>query len=452
MMVMRKLFGTDGIRGKANVYPLTGDLAFKLGQAAAIKFQNKNKKIKVIIGKDTRRSGYIFEYALTSGLCSMGVDVYLVGPMPTPAIAHLVRSFAADAGIVISASHNPAGDNGIKFFDKNGFKLPDAIEHDIEKLVFSDNMDPSLIKTEDIGRAFKINDADGRYIEFCKASINNTSLKGLKIVVDCANGAAYKVAPLILTELGADVVIFGNKPDGININKNCGALYPDILQSAVLGNEADIGIALDGDADRVIMVDNKGKIMDGDAIMALCGLYLKDKGILKNDTIVGTVMSNMGLEVAMKKKRINFVRTKVGDRYVIEEMVKNDYNLGGEQAGHIILSDYNSTGDGTVTALQVLRIMKETKKKLSELNNQFEPYPQELINVKVKEKKPLEEMSKVMDVIKYVEDDLKDTGRVLVRFSGTENKCRVMVEGRDYDQIKVDAKLIVTAIKKEIGE
>jgi phosphoglucosamine mutase len=449
---MRKLFGTDGIRGKANIYPLTGDLAFKLGQAAAIKFKKKNKKIKVIIGKDTRRSGYIFEYALTSGLCSMGVDVYLVGPAPTPMIAHLVRSFAADFGIVISASHNPAGDNGIKFFDGKGLKLADEVEADIEKSIFSDKMDPSVIKTHDIGRAFKIDDADGRYIEFCKGSINNTTLKGLKIVIDCANGAAYKVAPLILKELGADIIVFGNKPDGININHNCGALYPDILQSAVLGNEADIGIALDGDADRVIMVDDKGQIMDGDAIMALCGTYLKDKGKLSNDTIVGTVMSNMGLEIAMKEKGINFVRTKVGDRYVIEEMIINNYNLGGEQAGHIILSDYNSTGDGTVTALQVLRIMKETKKKLSELNDQFTPYPQILINLKVKEKKSIEKLPSVVKVIKFVEDDLKDKGRVLVRYSGTENKCRVMVEGKDADQIKVNAKLIVTALKKEIGE
>jgi len=449
---MRKIFETDGIRGKVNFFPLTGDIAFKLGQATALKFQNRKKKIKVIIGKDTRQSGYIFEYAMTSGLCSMGVNVYLVGPMPTPAIAHLVRSFAADAGIVISASHNPAGDNGIKFFDSNGYKLPDEVEHEIEKLIFSDSMDPSKIKIENVGKAFRIDDATGRYIEFAKGSILNRSLKGLKIVLDCANGAAYKVAPLIFTELGADVVVYSNKPDGLNINKECGALYPEILSSAVLGNNADVGIALDGDADRLIMVDEKGDILDGDHIMALCALFMQKKGTLKNNTVVSTIMSNMGLEVAMKKKGISLLRTAVGDRYVIEEMRKNKYNLGGEQSGHIILSDFNTTGDGTVSALQVLSIMKETGKKLSSLSKTFDSYPQELINVKVKQKKPIIKMPSVQKVINKVEENLKDKGRVIVRYSGTENKCRVMVEGINAEEIKRNADMIVKEIKKEIGE
>jgi len=413
---MRKLFGTDGVRGKTNVYPLTGDVAFRLGQAIVLTFKGKNR-MKVIIGKDTRKSGYIFESALTSGLCSMGANVYLVGPMPTPAIAHLVRSFAADAGIVISASHNPAGDNGIKFFDRKGYKLPDDVEAKIETLVLENKMSAENVKIEDVGSAFRIDDAQGRYIEFAKGSVGNMSLSGLKIVLDSAHGAAYKVAPLIFSELGADVLSYNNKPDGLNINKECGALYPDVLKSLVLGNHADVGISLDGDADRVIMVDEKGNILDGDRIMLVCAEFMKKNKTLKKNVVVGTVMSNMGFEKKLGENGINFLRTKVGDRYVIEEMRKNDYNIGGEQAGHIVLSDYNTTGDGTVTALQVLSIMKKSKKKLSELGN-FESFPQILTNIEVKEKKPIEKL-KCKKIIQESEKELGSNGRILVRYLGT---------------------------------
>jgi phosphoglucosamine mutase len=449
---MRKIFGTDGIRGKANVYPMTGELAFRLGQAAAVKFQNHHeKRIKVIIGKDTRQSGYIFEYALTAGLCSMGVDVYLVGPMPTPAVAHLVRSFAADAGVVISASHNPADDNGIKFFDSQGFKLADEIEHEIEALIENPPSSEHINGTR-VGKAYRIDDAGGRYIEFAKGTINNRSLSGLKVVLDCANGAAYKVTPKIFAELGADVEVFGNQPDGVNINRDCGALHPELIRSAVLASGADVGIALDGDADRIIMVDETGTELDGDHIMALCALHMKKNGSLSKDTIVSTVMSNMGFEVAMREHGIKMLRAPVGDRYVIDEMRKGGYNLGGEQSGHIILSDLNSTGDGTVTALQVLSILKEHKRPLSEVRSAFQSYPQVLENVKVKEKVPLEKLPTVQKEIAAAEKELGSAGRVLVRYSGTENKCRVMLEGRDLDQIKGYTQNIVKAIKNSIGE
>ncbi len=448
---MRKLFGTDGIRGKVNIFPLTGEVAFRLGQATALKFKAGKKRIKVIVGKDTRRSGYIFEYALTSGLCSMGADVYLVGPMPTPAIAHLVRSFAADAGVIISASHNPAGDNGIKFFDSHGYKLPDSVEEEIEELVSRGGIDASDVGIEDVGRAFRIDDAAGRYIEFAKGSVGNSSLQGLKVVLDCANGAAYKVAPLILSELGAEVIVYSADPDGLNINEQCGALHPEILSSAVLGNQADAGIALDGDADRVIMVDEKGKPVDGDRILAICGIELKKQGLLKSATIVGTVASSMGFEAAMKKEGISLVRTAVGDRYIIEEMRKSGYNLGGEQSGHIIISDYNTSGDGTLSALQVLAIMKKTTKKLSELGS-FEVYPQQMINIRVNSKPSLGGLREVQLAIRKAEEALGDEGRVLVRYSGTEKKCRVMVEGKDESLVRKHAKAISREIKKRIGE
>jgi phosphoglucosamine mutase len=446
--MMRKIFGTDGIRGKANTYPMTGDLAFRLGQAAAAKFQN-GKKAKVIIGKDTRKSGYIFEYALTAGLCSMGCDVYLVGPMPTPAIAHLVRSFAADAGIVISASHNPADDNGIKFFDSQGYKLPDEVEHEIEALI-ENPLSSEHINGTHVGRAFRIDDASGRYIEFAKGSIDNMSLSGLKIVLDCANGAAYKVAPLIFSELGAEVIVHANKPDGTNINRECGATYPDFVKGLVLANDAHVGIALDGDADRIIMVDELGEVLDGDQIMAICALDMKARGRLAKDTVVATVMSNMGFEKAMQKRGIHVVRAQVGDRYVIEEMRRGGHNLGGEQAGHIILSDYNSTGDGTMTGLSILRIMKSTGKPLSELRKVYSSYPQVLENVTLKERMPIQDAPRVAEAIRNVESALGSDGRVLVRCSGTEPKCRVMVEGLDLDEVRKHVHSITDAIRSEI--
>ncbi len=450
---MRNFFGTDGIRGKANVFPMTAEIALKLGKAVAIVFRKHFKEkgtIKAVIGKDTRKSGYIFEYALTAGLCSMGVDVYLVGPMPTPAIAHLTKSFAADLGVVISASHNPFTDNGIKFFDKNGFKLPDEVEEEIEKLLESD-IDASDITGINVGKAKRIDDAAGRYIEFTKNSINNLSLSGLKVVLDCANGAAYKVAPPIFRELGAEVIVLNNQPDGVNINAACGSLHPDVLKAAVLGHRADIGVALDGDADRVIIVDEKGNELDGDKIISMCAIDLKNQGKLKNNSVVVTVMSNIGFEIAMKKEGINVVRSKVGDRYVVEEMKKTGSILGGEPSGHIIFFERSTTGDGALSALQVLSLLKRSGKKLSVLSKCMTSYPQVLKNVIVSEKKPVKDMPEVMSAISSADKTLEN-GRVLVRYSGTENKCRVMVEGQNDEQINSIADLIISKIAKEIGE
>ncbi|MEM3374323.1 MAG: phosphoglucosamine mutase [Candidatus Woesearchaeota archaeon] len=458
---MARLFGTDGVRGKANTYPITAEVALKLGKAAALVLRNKdvNKKVKekkpvFLIGKDTRLSGYMLEYALTSGLTSMGADVLLVGPMPTPAIAHLTRSFAADAGIMISASHNPSDDNGIKFFDSEGYKLPDEVESQIEDLVLKD-LTNNHIKTEhitskEIGRAYRIDDAQGRYIEFAKGTIKNNSLNGLKIVLDCANGAAYKVAPLILRELKADVIVLSNQPDGNNINKDCGALYPELAKSAVLGYNADIGITLDGDADRVILIDEEGNILDGDYILAIAGLYLLEKNKLAKNTIVATQYTNLAFDELMKKHNANVVKVLNGDRYVIDEMRKNNYNLGGEYSGHIIFSDYNTTGDGIIAALQILRIMKEKKIKLSKLASVLKKYPQITINVKVKEKKPLEKLN-AYSIIMDSEKILENQGRILVRYSGTEQLIRVMVEAKDSGIMKKIANKIANAIKKEIG-
>lgn len=441
-----KLFGTDGVRGKANTFPMTGEIAFKLGQAAAKVFGRK--RAKVVIAKDTRRSSYIFEYALTSGLCSMGADVYLVGPAPTPAVAHLVRSFAADFGIMITASHNPAGDNGIKFFDSEGFKLEDDIEQKMEDLIFNDKLDTSKISIEDVGKAFRIDDAQGRYIEYVKGSISNMSLKGLKIVLDCANGAAYKVAPLVFRELGADVIAFGQKPDGLNINKDCGALYPDIIREAVLGHHADLGIAFDGDADRVIMADSQGNIVDGDKIMALIALHMKSKGCLKDDSVVYTQYSNIGLDKVFDDAGIKYIKVDNGDRYIVEQLRKRKLNFGGEKSGHIIMFDYNPTGDGLMTAVQVLRIMKESGKTLNQLSAPMKDYPQVLKNVIVKEKPDLEKLKIVQEEVRKAKEHC---GKVFLRYSGTEPKCRVLIEGEDQKTIERYAKRIADAIKKEIG-
>lgn len=451
----RKLFGTDGVRGAVNVYPMNAEIALKLGQAAAIVLtkhkrdeRQRNEKPKVVIGKDTRVSGYIFEYALTAGLCSMGVDVYLVGPMPTPAIAHLTKSFAADAGIMISASHNPASDNGIKFFDKGGYKLPDVIEEEIEKIVLENKIDTSKIHVEKVGKAYRIDDAKGRYVEYCKNTIFNQSLAGFKIVLDCANGAAYKVAPLILRELGAEVIVLSNLPDGFNINRDCGSLYPDMLKAAVLSHEADIGIALDGDADRVIFVDEKGEEVDGDEIIALSALFMKDKEMLMNNIVVVTEMSNMGFEEAMKNNRIEVIRAKIGDRYVIEKMKEVGAVLGGEPSGHIIFSQHITTGDGTISALQVLRIMKQTSKPLSELKKCMEKYPLVLLNVDVKEKRSFEEIKGLSEAIQEVNSKLGENGRLIIRYSGTQNCCRIMIEGKNKDEISEYAEKIADILKE----
>jgi len=435
------------VRGKANIYPMNAETALRLGKAAAAVFMNGKKRHKIVIGKDTRISCYMIENALTSGILSMGVDVLLVGPMPTPAIAHLTKSFAADAGIVISASHNPAEDNGIKFFDSNGFKLSDEIEEKIEKIAFSEIKTDHIIG-ELVGRAKRIDDAQGRYIEFAKSSVDNISLKGIKIVLDCANGAAYKVSPLIFEELGAQVVTINNTPNGLNINDHCGALYPEQMKKFVVQYGADIGIALDGDADRVIMVDENANDVDGDQIMALCALNLIRDKKLKDNTIIVTEYSNLGLDKAIKNANGKVIRVMNGDRYVVEEMRKHKYNFGGEQSGHIVFLDYTTTGDGTISALQVLRIMKKTGKKLSELAKCITKFPQLMVNVKVRKKIDFEKMPRVMEKINKAKEKLKNNGRVIVRYSGTQNLARIMAEGINKKEIRRYAKEIADEIKK----
>jgi phosphoglucosamine mutase len=447
---MRKLFGTDGIRGKANVDPMTPEMVLRVGKALSKYLQRKSqgKKIKIVVGKDTRLSGYMFEAALEAGIVAMGADCHLVGPMPTPAIAHLTKSLKADAGIMLSASHNQAGDNGIKIFDSQGFKLSDAAEEEIESLILAEKVEGN---GAGIGKAYRIDDARGRYIEFTKASIRNHSLEGLKVVLDCAHGAAYSLAPSIFAEMGAKVITLNDKPNGHNINKDCGALYPEVIQEKVKAEKADIGIALDGDADRVIVCDERGELFDGDHLLAACAIYFKEKGLLKNDTVVTTVMANIGFDLAMQKAGINVIKTKVGDRYVIEEMRNGGHILGGEQSGHIIFSRYASTGDGIIAALQLMDGMKKQGKRLSELSRLMETYPQILININVKEKKPFEEMPAVKQAMAEAETRLGENGRILVRYSGTEKKARVMVEGQSQNEINSLAENIADKILEEIG-
>ncbi len=448
---MRKLFGTDGVRGVANKYPVTADIALKLGKAAALVLAKKSKSKPVfIIGKDTRLSGYMLENALTAGLTSMGADVFLVGPMPTPAVAHLVKSFAADAGIMISASHNPYTDNGIKFFDSNGHKLPDEAEEKIEEYVFK-GIKTGYIGPKNIGRAYRIDDAQGRYIEFAKSTIGNAKLSGIKIVLDCANGAAYKVAPLILKELGADVVVLNDKPNGNNINKNCGALFPEVIKKAVIKYKADLGITLDGDADRIIMADEKSNILDGDYILAIAGLDMLKKGTLKKNTIVATQYTNLAFDELIKKNKGKVVRVINGDRYIIEEMEKHGYNLGGEYTGHIIFSDYNPTGDGMVSGLQILKILKSSGKKLSSLASALKKYPQVVVSVDVAKKIDFSKMKSLQAEIKKAEKALAKKGRYLIRYSGTEMKARVMVEGPDKSLVVKIANALAFQIKKNTG-
>lgn len=450
-MSKRKLFGTDGIRGVANAYPMTPEMILRLGKAIAHVLSYKNGKHRIIIGKDTRLSGYMFETALTTGMVSMGVDVLLVGPMPTPAIAHLTKSLNCDVGIVLSASHNPAQDNGIKIFDKDGFKLPDAVEAVIEKLALSKEIESDNFRGESIGKAYRVDDAKGRYIEFAKSSIKSVSLKGIKIVLDCANGAAYHIAPDIFSELGADVIILNNKPDGNNINLNCGALHPELIQAKVKEVNADIGIALDGDADRVIVCDEKGALVDGDRIIVMLALDLMEKNLLNKNTAVVTDYSNLGLDKAIKAAGGKVIRTENGDRYVMEAMRKKGYNLGGEKSGHIIFGRHSTTGDGVITALQILLLIKNSNKKLSQLAKCMKEMPQVLINVDVKEKKKFEDMPSVNSKIKEIEKNLKGKGRLLLRYSGTQNICRIMIEGQDKEEIEEYAKKIANEIKKEIG-
>lgn len=449
---MGKLFGTDGIRGVANIYPMTPEMVLNVGKATAYVFKEKcgKKKPEFVIGKDTRLSGYMIENALVSGIVSVGADVLLVGPMPTPAIAHLTKSLNADAGIVLSASHNPAEDNGIKIFSGDGYKLPDDVEDEIEKYVLSERIITEHVKGGLIGKAHRVDDAKGRYIEFAKASVKSMSLKGLKIVLDCANGAAYNTAPHILSELGAEVIVLNDRPDGLNINLDCGALHPEKMIEVVKKENADIGIALDGDADRVIVCDEKGRSVDGDHIIAICAIDMKEKDALRKNSVVVTIMANKGFDIAMEKKRIKIVKTKVGDRYVVDEMRKKGYVLGGEQSGHIIFSDYTTTGDGVISALQLLRVMKERGAKLSKLAECMKSLPQVLVNVVVKEKKDINKLE-VNNNIKSAESKLGKKGRVLVRYSGTQNLCRIMIEGENKREIQKMANDIAKNMKKEIG-
>ena len=449
---MGKLFGTDGIRGVANIFPMTPEMVLSIGKATAHVFKEKcgKKKPKFVIGKDTRLSGYMIENALASGIVSVGADVLLVGPMPTPAIAYLTKSLNADAGIVLSASHNPAEDNGIKIFSENGHKLSDNVEDEIEKYVLSGKIKTEHIKGDLIGKAHRVDDAKERYIEFVKASVESMSMKGLRVILDCANGAAYNTAPHILSELGAEVVVLNDRPDGLNINLDCGALHPEKMMEVVKEENAHIGIALDGDADRVIVCDENGKSVDGDHIIAICAINMKEKGTLKKNSVVVTIMTNKGFDIAMAKERIKVVKTKVGDRYVVDEMRKKGYVLGGEQSGHIIFSNYTTTGDGMISALQLLRIMKERGKKLSKLAECMTSLPQVLVNVDVKEKKDISKL-KVNKNIKDAESKLGEKGRVLVRYSGTQNLCRIMIEGENKREIQKIADDIAKTMKKELG-
>jgi phosphoglucosamine mutase len=423
----RRYFGTDGIRGRVGNGAISPDFVLKLGWAVG-RVLSKEGANKILIGKDTRISGYMFESALQAGLSAAGVDIYLLGPMPTPAIAYLTRTFHAQAGIVISASHNPYHDNGIKFFSSEGTKLPDDIELQIEAML---DQPLETVESDQLGKAYRINDAAGRYIEFCKSTVDSTlDLSGLKLVVDCAHGATYHIAPNVFRELGADVITMGTEPDGLNINQNCGSTEPRLLQTAVLENQADLGIALDGDGDRLIMVDDQGQLVDGDELVFIISRAQQRKGI-GNAQVIGTVMSNLGLEHALNEHGMHLHRAKVGDRYVIEQMIKTGSSIGGESSGHIICLDKTTTGDGVVAALQVLAEIKDTAMTLNELRSSMNKYPQRLINVKIEKMIDLDKNADIAAAVTAAEQRLGNEGRVLLRPSGTEPVIRVMVEGTD---------------------
>lgn len=451
-MARERLFGTDGIRGKANVYPMSPDLVLRLGQAIGLHFRAQSSHPKILIGKDTRRSGYMLEQALASGICSVGVHVGFLGPLPTPGIAYLTRGMRACAGIVISASHNPFHDNGIKIFSSDGYKLPDEIEDQLESLLMSETLDNNLPTGADIGTARRVDDAIGQYAVFLKEQFpKRLTLEGLRLVIDCANGAAYRVAPKVFEELGAEVFLVGVDPNGQNINDQCGALYPQKLKQSVLMYKADMGIAVDGDADRLVVVDGKGDTVDGDQILAICARYMLKKGRLKKNTLVTTIMSNMGLDIAMKEVGGSIVKTKVGDRYVVEAMKQGDFNLGGEQSGHLVFRDCSTTGDGILAALILLEVMIEEGRSIHELKSCMTPLPQVLKNIRVNEKIPLEHLPELGALIAKVEKKLGSTGRVLFRYSGTESLARVMIEGQDKIAIEVYAEEICALTLKCIS-
>jgi phosphoglucosamine mutase len=447
----RTLFGTDGIRGVANRHPMTPELVLRIGRAVASLFRNAKRRHRILIGRDTRLSGPMIEDALVAGICSMGVDALTVGVLPTPAVAFLTMDMKADAAIMISASHNPFEDNGIKIFQGNGLKLPDVAEARIEALIASERLGESAPSGAAIGRSKAIFGADGRYAVFLKSAFPKAlSLEGLKIVVDCANGAGHRIAPLVLEELGAEVIPLGNNPDGKNINLKCGAMHPEIVASAVRKHRAHAGIALDGDADRVIFADEKGKVMDGDHLMAICALDLKARRQLRKNTVVATVMSNMGFEIAMKEANIKLIRTQVGDRYILECMRQKGYNLGGEQSGHLIFLDHTTTGDGILSALQVLAVMRKKGRPLSELAAVMTTLPQVLVNTTVEKRMDLDSVPVIRKAIADAEKKLAGKGRVLVRFSGTQALCRVMIEGPSQKEITAMANELAEVIRKNM--
>ena len=455
----KKIFGTDGVRGTANVEPVTAETALKLGRAAAHVFKNLERqsrgrgKHKIVIGKDTRLSGYMLENAISSGILSMGVDVLFIGPLPTPGVAYATRSLRADAGIVITASHNPYADNGIKFFRADGYKLDDKIEDEIENLVFSGEIENIRPTADAVGKAVRIDDALGRYIEFAKASFpRGLTLEGVRIVVDCAHGAAYKSTPCVLRELGAEVIVYGNQPNGMNINQDCGSMHPEAMCRKVVEHKAHLGIAHDGDADRVLLCDEKGNLIDGDDIMAIAALDMLAQKTLAEKTLVATVMSNAGLEAAIKSAGGKVIRTAVGDRNVIDEMLRHGFNFGGEQSGHLIFRDFGTTGDGLVAALQMLRIVKARQTPLSKLAKCWARFPQLITNVRVREKIPFAQLDGVLKLVKQAEMELKSAGgRVLLRYSGTEPKARLLLEGHDAKILEKWSQKIISAIQKQIG-
>ncbi len=455
----RKIFGTDGVRGTANVEPVTAETALKLGRAAAHVFKNLEARPrghgrhKIVIGKDTRLSGYMIENAISSGVLSMGVDVLFIGPLPTPGVAYVTRSLRADAGIVITASHNPYADNGIKFFRADGYKLDDQIEAEIEGLVFSGDIENIRPTAREIGKAVRIEDALGRYIEYAKTSFpRGMTLEGMRVVVDCGHGAAYKSTPCVLRELGAELIVTGNQPDGLNINQGCGSMHPETICRLTREHQAHLGLAHDGDADRVLLCDEAGTLVDGDDILAIATLEMIEQGTLVEKTLVSTVMSNAGLDQAVKAAGGRVLRTPVGDRYVIDEMLRGGYNLGGEQSGHLIFRDHCSTGDGLVAALQILRIMKSKDQPLSQLAKCWTRFPQRVTNVRVREKKPFAELAGVLDLVAQAEARVKPAGgRVLLRYSGTEPKARLLIEGPEDTVLQEWTGRICDAIQKHIG-
>ncbi len=455
-----KIFGTDGVRGRANIEPVTAETALKLGRAAGHIFKNLERQSRsrgrhrIVIGKDTRLSGYMIENAITAGVLSIGVDVFVIGPLPTPGVAYVTRSLRADAGIVITASHNPYDDNGIKFFRADGYKLDDEIETRIEDLVFSGEIEHVRPTAHEIGKAVRIDDALGRYIEFAKASLpRQMTLEGMRVVVDCAHGAAYKSTPCVLRELGAELFVYNNEPDGRNINRECGSMFPAMICDKMRIHGADIGIAHDGDADRVLLCDECGNVVDGDDIMAIAALDMLRNETLTERTLIATVMSNSGLIAAVEAAGGRVVRTSVGDRHVIDEMLRSGCNLGGEPSGHLIFRDYATTGDGLVAALQIMGIMKREDKRLSELSKCWQRFPQVYRNVRVSEKRPFEELDDVVDLIRGAEAELAATGGyVLVRYSGTEPKARVLLEGHERTVLELWAKRICEAIRSQVGD